>query len=94
MKRLLVTTALEETWEVDAPLLFLGEWCRAYNRKHIWSKMDAVVARPFGIEPAQKASDIDYVDELDQKQSVLFDFAKNIEEVQQLIYNKTLNNKK
>jgi len=37
---------------------------------------------------------IDYVDELDQKQSVLFDFAKNIEEVQQLIYNKTLNNKK
>ncbi len=37
---------------------------------------------------------IDYVDELDQKQSVLFDFAKNVEEVQQLIYNKTLNNNK
>ncbi|MBT3761215.1 MAG: hypothetical protein HOF89_01325 [Candidatus Nitrosopelagicus sp.] len=36
---------------------------------------------------------IDFVDEIDQTQSVLFDFAKNIEEAQQLIYDKTINNK-
>lgn len=36
---------------------------------------------------------IDYTDALEQQQSVLFDFEKNIEEVQQLIYNKSVNNK-
>lgn len=36
---------------------------------------------------------IDYTDTLEQQQSVLFDFEKNIEEVQQLIYNKSINNK-
>jgi putative transferase (TIGR04331 family) len=64
MKRLLVTTALEETWGDDVPVLFLGEWCRTYKRKHIWSKVDALVAQPFGVEPAQKLIDIDYVDQL------------------------------
>jgi len=36
---------------------------------------------------------IEYTDALEQQQSVLFDFGKKIEEVQQLIYNKSLNNK-
>lgn len=39
----LVTTPLEETWKIDAPTLFLGEWCKAFNEKPIWSKMDAEV---------------------------------------------------
>ncbi len=64
MKRLLVTTALEETWGDGVPVLFLGEWCRPYNRKHILSEMDTLVAKPFGIELERKLSDIDYVDEL------------------------------
>jgi putative transferase (TIGR04331 family) len=44
VKRLLVTTALEETWGHDEPILFLGEWCRFYSRKPVWEKLDAVVA--------------------------------------------------
>lgn len=43
MKRFLITTALEETWRDDEPVLFLGEWCRRYSRKERWSKMDAEV---------------------------------------------------
>ena len=43
MKRFLVTTALEETWRQNEPVLFLGEWCRLYSRKNRWSKMDAEV---------------------------------------------------
>ena len=27
-KHFLITTALEETWVEDQPVLFLGEWCR------------------------------------------------------------------
>lgn len=43
--RFLVTTALEETWPADnTPVLFLGEWCRLYNRRSAWEKRDAVVA--------------------------------------------------
>ena len=26
-KRFLITTALEETWVFDQPVVFLGEWC-------------------------------------------------------------------
>lgn len=45
VNRFLVTTALEDTWPTDdIPLLFLGEWCRLYDRKSAWQKRDAVVA--------------------------------------------------
>jgi putative transferase (TIGR04331 family) len=45
VSRVLVTTALEETWPADdKPVLFLGEWCRLYSRKAAWEKRDAVVA--------------------------------------------------
>ena len=44
--RTLITTADERTWPKDTtePVLFLGEWCLRYSRKHIWSKYDAEVA--------------------------------------------------
>lgn len=43
--RFLVTTALEQTWPADdVPVLFLGEWCRLYERKSAWEKRDALVA--------------------------------------------------
>jgi hypothetical protein len=64
MKRLLVTTALEETWGRDVPVIFLGEWYRQFSRKHIWAKMDAFVAQPFGEQPEQKLNGFDYVDGL------------------------------
>ena len=38
--RFLVTTALEDTWVYDQPVLFLGEWCKAYPRKHIWQQVN------------------------------------------------------
>jgi putative transferase (TIGR04331 family) len=34
--QLLVTTALEDTWGRDENLVFLGEWCKKYSRKHKW----------------------------------------------------------
>lgn len=33
---LLVTTAIEETWGENQPIVFLGEWCRRYHRKNVW----------------------------------------------------------
>jgi putative transferase (TIGR04331 family) len=43
VKRFLITTALEETWCDDEPVLFLGEWCRLYSRKERWSALNAEV---------------------------------------------------
>tara|TARA_Y100000590_G_C15742309_1_gene1020713 strand:- start:4431 stop:6227 length:1797 start_codon:yes stop_codon:yes gene_type:complete len=45
ISRFLVTTALEKTWPDDpkTPVLFLGEWCRLFIRKELWSKMNATV---------------------------------------------------
>lgn len=43
VKRFLVTTADERTWPKDQPILFLGEWCKLYARRHVWSKMNAQV---------------------------------------------------
>lgn len=43
MTRHLIATALEETWpSEDTPVVFLGEWCKLYNRKEKWSKYDSV----------------------------------------------------
>jgi putative transferase (TIGR04331 family) len=55
--RYLITTADERTWKFDRPVIFLGEWCRLYNRKHIWQDMDAIVAAPYGLGLAKKDAD-------------------------------------
>ncbi len=55
--RFLITTADERTWKFDKPVLFLGEWCRVYDKKHIWENLDAVVAPPYGLSQAKKDED-------------------------------------
>lgn len=65
--RYLITTADERTWKFDRPVIFLGEWCCVYDRRHIWKSMDAIVATPYGLGQAKK--DADYVEarELEDK---------------------------
>jgi len=62
--RYLITTADERSWVFDRPVLFLGEWCRRYDRKHVWLAMDAESAAPYGIRGEQKKKDVAYVQEL------------------------------
>src|SRR6267378_294517 len=64
MSRHLVTTADERSWKFDRPVLFLGEWCRLYARRPVWSGMDAVVAEPYGLQAGQKERDIAYIQAL------------------------------
>ncbi len=59
--RYLITTADERSWKFDRPVLFLGEWCRLYHRKEVWSGMEAQVVGPFGLEKNQKEKDRSYV---------------------------------
>ena len=55
--RYLITTADERTWKFDQPAIFLGEWCKLYDRKHIWQKMNAIVAEPYGLDLNNKVQD-------------------------------------
>jgi putative transferase (TIGR04331 family) len=38
--RFLITTADETTWKKDEKVLFLGEWCKRFSRKQVWSQLD------------------------------------------------------
>lgn len=61
MKRFLVTTALEQTWCDDEPILFLGEWCRRHSHKHRWSGMDAEVLPYHWDDRAKLFADYQYL---------------------------------
>jgi putative transferase (TIGR04331 family) len=66
-KRFLVTTALEETWPVDQPVLFLGEWCRLHARKDSWSKLDAEVAPYHWDDRAKLFGDYEYLQDFHER---------------------------
>ena len=36
----LATTANQLYWKKDEKILFLGEWCKLYDQKHVWQKLD------------------------------------------------------
>ena len=57
VSRYLITTADERTWKFDRPVIFLGEWCCRYDRKHVWQNLDSIVAEPYGL--GQKSKDAD-----------------------------------
>ena len=65
--RYLITTADESTWKFDRPVIFLGEWCRIYDRRHIWESMDATVAEPYGVDFLKKDADYAEARALEEK---------------------------
>ena len=65
--RFLITTADKNTWKFDRPVIFLGEWCRNYDRQHIWQNMDAIVARPYRLGKAKIDSDISEANKIEEE---------------------------
>lgn len=58
---LLVCTALENTWGDDEHILFLGEWCKLYERRDVWEKRNYAIV-PFHWDNRLKlAQDYDYL---------------------------------
>lgn len=61
---LLVLTALEETWGASEPLLFLGEWCKRYERRDVWESRNHTTV-PFHWDDRNKLrQDYDYLESL------------------------------
>jgi len=61
VSRYLITSADERTWVFNRPVIFLGEWCRLYARRHIWENMDYIVAAPYGLDKEVKDADLKIV---------------------------------
>lgn len=53
VKRFLITTADERSWQTENPILFLGEWCRLYHRRKTWESLDAEIV-PYHWDDRQK----------------------------------------
>lgn len=46
-------------------MLFLGEWCLLYNRRHVWKNIaDAQFAAPYGIDIFQREQDLALIESL------------------------------
>jgi putative transferase (TIGR04331 family) len=56
----LATTANQNFWKSDEPILFLGEWCRVYNQKHIWSRLEHEVLPYHGMDREALYKDYKY----------------------------------
>ena len=55
--RYLIIGNNEASWKFDRPILFLGDWCLLYERKHVWGKLDYIVSEPYGMSRFSKDKD-------------------------------------
>jgi putative transferase (TIGR04331 family) len=63
----LISTADQRFWKVDENILFLGEWCKNYDQKHIWSKLNFTVL-PYHWDDREKLyRDYLYLDTVTEK---------------------------
>ena len=77
--RYLITTADERTWPTDKPVLFLGEWCRLYNRRSSWEKIDAEIV-PYHWDDRKKLYR-DYLALLDLYEELLCELGVKLNEI-------------
>jgi putative transferase (TIGR04331 family) len=64
---LLVTSAIEETWGTDEEILFLGEWCKIYDRRHVWQERNYVTLPYNWDDRTQLYADSEYLRDLYEK---------------------------
>lgn len=83
MHRLLVTTAIKETWGDSEPILFLGKWC---NYKNINIPRDYVICEPFAIQPKKKKEDFKFIIKTEKK--LLSQLIKKLNIVHKISYSK------
>ena len=78
-KPLLVTTALEESWCVDSPIIFLGEWCKLYSNKAIWQDLKTTTCNYHWDDRNKLFQDFGYLNEL--YENLLDDLKEKLNEI-------------
>src|SRR3972149_7376404 len=81
---LLVTTSLEDTWGDSERIIFLGEWCKTYDKRHVWSaRIHETI--PFHWDDRNKLKkDYSYLEALHH--SILASLAVSLNELHQVDY--------
>lgn len=81
----LVTTAIEDTWDFKSENVFLGEWCRRFERKDIYNKLNYHVL-PFHWRNREKlARDYKYL--LNLKERIFPELSRNLKEIHRIGFN-------
>jgi putative transferase (TIGR04331 family) len=57
----LVSSAIEATWPVNQPIIFLGKWCLRYSRRQAWSELDYSVAPYHWDDRTQIPLDLEFI---------------------------------
>ena len=60
----LATTSDQRFWKAEEKICFLGEWCTAYEKRHIWSKLDFEMTTHPWVDRARMYKDYRYLDEV------------------------------
>jgi putative transferase (TIGR04331 family) len=68
----LITTADRRFWKTDEPVLFLGEWCRLFKDRHIWTRLDHEVLPYHWDDRERFAADWHYLNATYEKYLGLF----------------------
>lgn len=80
----LVVSAIEETWPADEPIVYLGQWCLRYSRRHVWSALDYTVAQYHWDDRAQIPKDLEYIS--DVYEALLPELAQVLNEIHGVTY--------
>lgn len=64
---ILATTSLEDTWGADQNILFLGEWCKKYSRRHVWEQRKSSTQIFHWADRSKLARDHKYLAELHER---------------------------
>jgi len=65
--RYLITSPNEKAWKFDRPVIFLGDWCLREDRKHIWSKLDMIIAEPFSLAINERKNNLKLLNKYQNK---------------------------
>lgn len=82
VKRLLITTAIEESWGDNKNVLFLGDWCKLDSRKDSWGKLQSTVCFYHWDDRAKLQKDYDYIVELYER--LLIELALKLNSIHQV----------
>ena len=77
--KLLVTTALEETWGYDQDIVFLGEWCKLLDRKSIWKQRNFSVVENHWDDRIKLSQDHAYLSTVHKK--LLLELSSKLNEI-------------
>ena len=80
----LVTTADQKFWNLGERILFLGEWCRSYTQKNIWSNLDHEVIPFYGSNRLKVYRD--YCFSLDIYEKILNELSQQMNDIHGVKY--------